>query len=92
MPEDNGRRPQRFRKEFIRRIFDLSLAAFGLVAALAWNDAIQEFVRRYIPEGSTILAKFTYAIVVTLLAVLATIQLGTLAARLGSNDDNDAKK
>jgi len=74
-------------------MFDLSLAAFGLVAALAWNEAIQDLFKKYIPEGSTLTARFVYAIVVTLIAVLVTMQLGALAGRLDQqNKVNDRKE
>ena len=93
MPSNQNEEKQGFRREFLRRMFDLSLAAFGLVAALAWNEAIQDLFKKYIPEGSTLTARFVYAIVVTLIAVLVTMQLGALAGRLDQqNKVNDRKE
>ena len=57
----------------------LSTSGFGLVAALAWNDAIQAFVKEYIDKyisvGSGIISRFIYAIVITIFAVIITYQL-----------------
>ncbi|KKQ10470.1 MAG: hypothetical protein US19_C0004G0018 [Candidatus Daviesbacteria bacterium GW2011_GWB1_36_5] len=55
-----------------------------LVAALAWNETIQGFVKEFIEPripGSGLLSKLIYALLVTLLAVLITYQLSRLSAR-----------
>jgi len=46
--------------------------ALGLVAALAWNDAIQSFIKTIFPKESlsSLLVKFIYAIIITVLAVI----------------------
>lgn len=62
-------------KEVFKQILTLSTAAFGLVAALAWNEAIQSLVNQYFTAGSGIWSKFIYAVIVTILAVLVTISL-----------------
>lgn len=76
-----------FHKELIQQLVTLSTSGFGLVAALAWNEAIQTFVKEYIqrfyPTQSGAVAKFIYAIIVTALAVLITYQLSRLASRWG---------
>ena len=64
----------------------LSTAGFGLVAALAWNEAIKGFVEQYIQPyfpNTAIYYKFFYAILVTVFAVLITYQLSQLSARFG---------
>jgi len=68
--------------EVIEKIAALITAAFGLVAALAWNDAI----RSLFAEGGPLffLAKFgvwVYAIFVTILAVAMTIWIGKIAEK-----------
>jgi len=46
-------------------------AGFGLVAGLAWNDAIKAFIEYLFPVSqNTILAKFIYALLITALAVV----------------------
>lgn len=71
-----------FRRELLKQLITLSSAGFGVVAALAWNEAIQSFVDEYITKyasvGSGILSKFIYALVITVIAVLVTYQLTRL--------------
>ena len=46
-------------------------AALGLVAGLAWNDAIKALIDRLYPLGSeTLIAKFIYAAIVTIVVVI----------------------
>ncbi|OGM92538.1 hypothetical protein A2755_00375 [Candidatus Wolfebacteria bacterium RIFCSPHIGHO2_01_FULL_48_22] len=52
------------------------LAGFGLVAALAWNDAIQTLVNTiFTAESNTIIAKFIYALIITLVLVIISLRL-----------------
>lgn len=77
-----------FRRELIEQFITLSTSGFGLVAALAWNEAIQSFVKEYIerfyPAQSGVISKFIYAIIITLLAVFITYQLSRLASKFNS--------
>ena len=75
-----------FHKELISQLITLSTSAFGLAAALAWNETIQQAVREFIEPrlpGSGLLSKFIYAALVTILAVLITFQLSRLASKWG---------
>ncbi|PIQ66910.1 MAG: hypothetical protein COV95_01600 [Candidatus Zambryskibacteria bacterium CG11_big_fil_rev_8_21_14_0_20_40_24] len=46
-------------------------AAFGLVAGLAWNDAIKEFIEVIFPlSKDTVAVKFLYAVLVTVVVVI----------------------
>ena len=46
-------------------------AALGLVAGLAWNDAIKSLIEAFLPLSKTgVIAKFIYAVVITLVVVL----------------------
>jgi hypothetical protein len=52
------------------------MAGFGLVAGLAWNDAIKGTIKELFPLGrDSILAKFIYALIVTLVLVLVSVYL-----------------
>ncbi len=76
-----------FRRELIEQFITLSTSGFGLVAALAWNEAVQEFVKEYIqrfyPDQAGVISKFIYAVIITLFAVMVTYQLSRLASRWG---------
>jgi hypothetical protein len=64
----------------------LATSGFGLVAALAWNSLIQEFVNSYVkkwlPNESGIISLLIYALAVTALAVFVTYQLSKLSEKL----------
>jgi len=75
--------------EIITQMLTLSSSAFGLVAALAWNTAIQtfinDFVKPFIPQGSSvILSQLIYALIVTVLAVTVTLKLSRIKEKLES--------
>lgn len=78
--------------EVVRQMITLATSGFGLVAALAWNELVKQFVEEYIkkwlPNGSAIYSLLIYALVVTLLAVTVTLQL----SRLLKNLENPSKK
>jgi uncharacterized membrane protein YqjE len=76
-----------FKTEVIEKISALITAAFGLVAALAWNGAIQELFKLVFGDQSTLVAMLVYAIVVTIIAVIATIWIGRAAARAKGEDE-----
>lgn len=68
--------------ELVEKISTLATAGLGLVAALAWNDAIQSLFNRFFPEQSGLIAKFFYAVLITALVVIITTRLARLADKL----------
>jgi hypothetical protein len=70
---------KKLHEEIFEKLSALAASAFGLVAALAWNDAIQEAFKQFLPAGNGLLAKFAYAILVTLLIVFVTWQIGRIS-------------
>ena len=66
--------------EVLDKLVELVTVAFGLVAALGWNTAIQALFTLVFPEAGDPVAKFLYAITVTVIVVF-TIRLGRLAER-----------
>lgn len=78
-----------FREELIGQMLTLVTSGFGVVAALAWNDAIQTFVKEYIEPripGSGLFSKFLYAGLITSLIVLMTYQLSRISAKFQNAD------
>ena len=61
------------KSEIWDKIAALLTAAFGLVAALAWNGAIRAIFERVFGSADNIVAMIVYAVVVTIIAVLVTI-------------------
>jgi len=62
----------------------LASASLGLVAALAWNEAI-EATLAMLGLGDNLAGLYAYAIAATMLAVLVLTWLGKLASRVGGD-------
>jgi hypothetical protein len=59
----------------------LITAAFGLVAALAWNGAIRAIFERIFGTADNITAMLVYAIIVTVIAVLVTLRIAKVISK-----------
>lgn len=73
---------KKFHQELIAQMLTLATSGFGIVAALAWNETIQSFVKQYVESrmpGSGLISQFIYALIITFLAVLITYQLSKLS-------------
>ncbi len=86
-------------KEVIEKLAALVTAGFGLVAALAWNDAIKAMFKG--PCGAedagalcalSAGGPWLYALVVTVIAVYATISIGKVADRATKAEEAEKKK
>jgi ABC-type uncharacterized transport system permease subunit len=69
------------KNEVVEKIAALVTVAFGLVAALAWNGAIQAIFKKVFGTSEGITSMLVYAVVVTISAVIATIWVGKAAER-----------
>ena len=80
-------------KEVIDKISDLMTAAFGLVAALAWNEAIQSLFKVGGPfEKLAAYGPWAYAIFVTIIAIVMVIWIGKIAKKADVAAAKAAKK
>jgi hypothetical protein len=70
-------------KAIIQSMITLASAALGLVAALAWNDAIKAAMKELLGDGDGLASLFGYAILATALAVIVLMILARLAAKVG---------
>lgn len=74
---------QAIRKQVIGRILILSTAAFGLITALAWNEAIKSlFAEGGLLEFAAMGGVWIYAVLVTVVAVIATIWISKISDRI----------
>jgi cytochrome c oxidase subunit IV len=78
---------------FLATIVSLATSAFGVVAALAWNQAIQDnlslITKNYVHGLSKEQTELVYAIIVTVLAVIAIVVLNRVAARIAKKSALD---
>ncbi len=68
------------KEEIYTQIAALLTAAFGLVAALAWNGAIQAIFKQVFGTADSIPAQLSYAIIVTVIAVIVIIWIARVVA------------
>jgi uncharacterized membrane protein (DUF106 family) len=63
----------------IKNMITLATSGFGVVVALAWNEvikkAVTDFIDPILGKNSGIISLLVYAVVMTILAVLVTMQL-----------------
>ena len=78
-----GRRASYFSRQFLVTMIAVVSTALGVVVALAWNEALQLLFSSWLTSRvSHVIALFIYAIAITAVAVVATISMSKLAARL----------
>ena len=64
------------REEMKDKTVGYIVTALGLVAGLAWNDAVKTLIENFFPaDENTVWAKFTYAAIITIIVVLASVYL-----------------
>jgi hypothetical protein len=67
--------------DVIEKLAALMTAAFGLVAALAWNGAILAIFKELFGTAESIPALLVYAVLVTIIAVVVTIWIAKAAEK-----------
>ena len=67
----------------LQTMITLASASLGLVAALAWNEAIKALIKKLLGDDESLVALFAYAIIATLIAVVVLLILARAAARIG---------
>lgn len=71
-------------RAMVQTMIALASASLGLVAALAWNEAIKATLA-LLDLGDDLVGLYTYAIIATLVAILVLVYLGKLASRVGGD-------
>jgi hypothetical protein len=67
---------RRVRIEARKQILGYILGALGLVAGLAWNEAIKAFIDKFFQsESDTLTAKFLYAVIISIVVVIVSMLL-----------------
>jgi hypothetical protein len=67
--------------EYMKVMATLVTTAFALIAALAWQAAITAIFTEVLGTATSIPATLSYAIIVTIIAVLATVWIARAASR-----------
>jgi Family of unknown function (DUF5654) len=70
-------------RSLLQTMITLATASLGLVAALAWNDAIKAAFKKVLGEADSLPALFTYAALATLFAIVTVAVLTWLSVKVG---------
>lgn len=70
----------KLKQEVSEKVSGYILGALGLVAGLAWNEAVKALIDSFFPSDASggVAAKFIYAIVITTGVVIVTIYVTKL--------------
>lgn len=91
MDKTEGKQTTRSQKKelqiaIVTQMATLATSALGLVAALAWNNFIQElinnYIKKFLPANFGLFSLLLYAVIVSILAVVVTMNLSKLKKRL----------
>ncbi|TSC92707.1 MAG: hypothetical protein CEN91_379 [Candidatus Berkelbacteria bacterium Licking1014_85] len=78
-----------FSKEYFKTVSTMLTTAFGLVAAFAWNEFIKRFISEFIAPGEGLKGMLIYAILITIIVVLITLWLGSVASRFDKEEEKN---
>ena len=78
-----------FKIKVVETFAALITSAFGLVAALAWNETIKAAVAQVFDTGNDIWGYLIYAILVTFLAIIMTLVIAWQADKLKGEDKSE---
>ncbi len=67
--------------QVLATIATLMTTAFGLIAALAWNEAIKAIILELFPKQGGITGLLIYAVLITIIAVVATVIIARAIAK-----------
>ena len=67
---------KKIKKEINKKTVTYIVTALGLVAGLAWNDAVKSLIEYFFPLAqNTLMAKFVYAVLMTIVLAVVAIYL-----------------
>ena len=66
---------------YLGTMIALATAAFGLIAALAWNKFITDLIGIFLKPGSGVWAELLYAVIITIIAIVVIQNLAKLTER-----------
>jgi uncharacterized membrane protein len=80
-----------FEREVREKTLGYIITSFGLVAGLAWNDAIKTFIEAFFPlQKDSMKAKFIYAVVITAVVVFISLYVSRFFKKEIKKEDKEA--
>jgi uncharacterized membrane protein YidH (DUF202 family) len=72
-----------YARNVLQTLITLASASLGLIAALAWNEAIRATMKKILGPDDSIPALYLYAIFATVVGIVVVSALSYLASKLG---------
>lgn len=83
----NNNNLSKISREVKEKTLSFIITAFSLVAGLAWNEAIQSLINSFFTiDKNSILAKFIYALAMTLALVFIAVYLAKIFDQSGEKN------
>lgn len=83
---EESKKKRELHLEIVTQMLSLATSGFGLITALAWNSFIQElvndYIKKFLPANSGLISLAIYAVIVTILAVIVTMNLTKLKEKI----------
>jgi uncharacterized membrane protein YidH (DUF202 family) len=81
-----------FKLQLVETFATLMTAAFGMIAALAWNTAIKALIDEFFETETAVVPLIVYAIVVTVLAVICILLIARSLGKLKESMETECAK
>ena len=81
-----------FKMQLVETFATLMTAAFGMIAALAWNEAIKAVVAKFFDPEDSVVPLLVYAIVITVIAVICIILIARTLGKLKDSMEAEEEK
>lgn len=75
--------------QILEQMSGLVTAGLGLVAALAWNEAIKKLFEVIFGAQSNLIAMFGYAVLVTIIVVILSVRISKVVTILKTEKKNE---
>lgn len=82
---------EKLKRQVSVQIVTLLTGALGLIAALAWNEAVKALFVKIFGEANGLAAKFGYAVIVTVVVVWITMRLARLQGQTEEEKNQERK-
>ncbi|MFN7927613.1 MAG: DUF5654 family protein [Blastocatellia bacterium] len=76
---------KKYAQMILQSLITLASASLGLVAALAWNEAIKATIKKLFQTDDSLAGLYTYAVLATVAAVVIVLILSRIAAKIGGD-------
>jgi len=72
---------ERIRDNFKERVLTIVIASLGLIAALAWDEALRHLFEIIFGASGTLAEQLSYAVIITVIAAVISVYLGKIYSK-----------